>query len=348
MPTTTTTTTQVPHLQIHVLESTEQFENLSVIDDTALYFTPFDMIQYAADDDVVHDTGDEEINGVKTFGTGIIVPEQEDLTNAEDCNVATIQYVDDYGGQVDGVEITFNEDSDLHTVATITADNNGRRIASLDVSLDYVGPEEPVFTGVNPPSFLADGEQDSVLLATQDDITITDVTINNQPSNLISIDEDKLMNIDLTSYVEMMPVQSPAQAQQVTISNATLFNGKDASFYATKNDLDRYVLLTDNRLTNTREPAPHNHDLTTLKVDNTAQSPQSLSSYLTATFAPISHNHSTLVSGGLTVGLPSGITGNQTVVLTSQLNSKITYGTSEMTPGTSNLATGCLYFQYEA
>ena len=48
-------------------------------------FYPYKVIKFSNDQEVVHNTGDEEISGVKTFNDDIIAPNQLDYTNITNC-----------------------------------------------------------------------------------------------------------------------------------------------------------------------------------------------------------------------------------------------------------------------
>ena len=61
--------------------SKERFDALETIDDGQLYAVEFPF----TDDDLVHTTGNEEINGVKTFNDEIYAPNQVDYTQITNC-----------------------------------------------------------------------------------------------------------------------------------------------------------------------------------------------------------------------------------------------------------------------
>ncbi len=344
---TTITETQVPSLKIHVLESEEQFENLIDIDDDALYLTPFTVTTYAEDDEVVHiNEPNETIQGLKIFTNGAKMPMPNQNPTNYESNVATTQYVDVYGGKVDGVTVTVNGvDHD----ATIQDRN-----AEIDISLDFAPIEEPIFEGTRPPLYDAGGNN-PVRLATINDVGVTDVQINSD-SALVTVNNG-LADLDLTDYVELIPEQSPAPAAVVSITNAQQLDGHYSSYYATAASITNVIREGDTRLTNPRTPVDHAHSLTELYLDKDASPRQALSTYLSTNFSASNHTHSTLTSSNnFTVSLPA-ISANDTLVLESNFmgakpqgstpTTRISYGTESMTVGTTTLPTGYIYFQYE-
>lgn len=345
---TTVTETRVPNLQIHVMESQEQFEDLVDIDPDALYFTPFEVLNYAEDEKVVHIEERETIEGVKTFVDGLRAPTPNQNPGSLETNVATTQYVDTYGGQLDDVEFIFNGASS-NNANSPTSVSVVDRTAVITLDVDYVTEEEPNFTGSHAPTFTMTGAgNDPVRLATMDDVGVTDIQINSEVGSVDII--GGLADLDLTSYVELVSEQSPQPASTPQTINANTLQGHPASDFVLSNSVDfnNFVLKTDPEVTNKRSPLAHSHSLADLYYDTTAANPQLLSNYLTTNFAGANHTHNTLQSANnISVSVPNAIANDQ-VVLKSILDNKITYGTEDKTPGVSNLPEGTIYIRYSA
>ena len=339
---TTITETLVPSLKIHVLESETQFRNLSEYDPDALYFTPFEVATYAVDEDVVHIEFNETIQGVKTFADGVRLPEPGTLSNA-----ATVNYVNTYGGQVDNVTLRING-----TEYDATVVDRYAVLPNIDLNEEYVAIDGGVFSGQRP-TYDANGTgTNPIQLALIDEVGVTDVEINSS-DDLVTINNG-LANLDLSSYVEMTAEIQPQTVTQTGNSiDADTLDGHPASYFAPASSLNNVVYTNNPALSNARTPTAHQHSLTGTHADlyvNVDDSPpELLSSFLSRSFADINHVHNNLknnANSNYSASIPT-LSKNETIALISDLNAKITYGTSGMTAGTTPLATGVLYFQYE-
>lgn len=264
-------------------------------------------------------------------------PKAPDIGAQTNSQVATKNYVDNTAGtirtlKVNGTTITqtdkianINLSNFLGTASTATLETQ-TNLANAAANATTIPNTTQVKDYVNEYG----GAVDSITVNDDDEL----ITVNTATKNV---------DIDLSAYPIAENLQTPTLVTTNNLANADTLGNHNANEYALKTWVtNNFTASNDSRLSDYREPLPHDHLIGDLYLNNNT----TLQSVLNNK-SDSNHVHSSLSNGTQTVSLPTNLGSNDTFCLISDLNEKITYGTNALTAGSSTLASGVFYFQYE-